>query len=67
MFLKVLEISYNTKAAVRGEIEFLVERFERQVLFIFYFQFSNRFSLKNIFFKFTFETQAASVLKCCLI
>ena len=58
MFLNILEISYNSKATIRRELEVIAKIFERQMLFIFCFQFDGKFSRKNIFIKLTFETQA---------
>ena len=42
VFLKIREISCNNKAIVRREMEFLVSKFERCMLLVFYFKFNTK-------------------------
>ena len=45
MLLKFLEISYNNKATLRREVEFLVKTFER--LFVLCFQVNKNFRVET--------------------
>ena len=61
MFLKILEISYNIKATMRREIEFLVINIpETDVVYIL-FPVHLKVLSQDSFFKFAFEARSACV------